>query len=467
MTTEKWLKNIDNRGNIAVIVAVSLTVLIGMLALVVDGGNLYATKDKYQNGVEAAALAGAKAMCEGNWESVIWLIAQENGLPSTAEEGLTVQFGYYDEGNKYDDDFPAYKNFVEDSDLDTIYNEYLSDPTNDEYEYNNAVMVSLNANVSTFLAGIFGRDETNIKASAVSYLRKYGLLALGSGEGEGIKAKVYNTTSEFWKTTFKNGDIHANGDVEFTYSRSGGYIEGIIDQDTVDVSAYGSVTGIDFGIDGVDTVNMNSIDDYVDMLAADADHTYTEEDFPDVGEEITVDGNILGHMTSFGHILCFTPHECDHGGKIYYFNLSGSYKLGIIPGRMEFNNCNRITNLTVATNATIVCLSTPGHQQNFLGGGGHIFQFATKKDIGFGGPYNMTSRMCVKFDCVLLIGENVYLDQSSGFYPGKTVVRMIAGRTIDLAPYTSLARIYFDFGPMPPCPPLKVELGKVETEGGG
>jgi hypothetical protein len=31
----------ENNGNIAVIVAISLTALIGMLALVVDGGYLY------------------------------------------------------------------------------------------------------------------------------------------------------------------------------------------------------------------------------------------------------------------------------------------------------------------------------------------------------------------------------------------------------------------------------------------
>ena len=456
----------NNRGSIAIIVAISLTVLIGILAIVIDGGWLYASKNKWQNGVEAAAMAGALDICGDDFEAAARQIAQENGLPFTAEEGLTVQVGYYDANNKYEEDLSVYKDFVADDDDSTDYNEYLSDPGNNKYEFNNAVMVSLNAEVSTFLAGILGKDRVSVKAKAVGYLTNYGLLALGEDENEGVKIEANNVNDDFWKTTFKNGDIHANEDVEFTYTRSGGYIEGIIDQDTVIVSAHGSVTGIDFGIDGADTVKMKSIEDYVDELAANADHIYTEDDFPGVGEEISVDGNILGHTTCFyGSLLYFTPHECEHGGRIYYFNLSESYKFGIIPGKMEFNNCNRITNLIVATNAATLCLSTAGHQQNFLGGGGHVFQFATKNDIGFGGPYNMASRMCVKFDGVLLIGENVYLDQSGGFYPGKTVVKMIAGRTIDLAPNTHLATAHFDFGPMPPCPPINVKLGKLEPSG--
>ena len=137
MAIEKWLKNENNKGNIAIIVAISLTVLIGFLALVVDGGNLYATKNKWQNGVDAAALAGAIHLCD-NPEGVARKIAQGNGLPSTAGEGLTVHVGYYDEADQYGD-FSVYKDFVAEGDAD-----YPAE------EYNNAVMVSLNADVSTF-----------------------------------------------------------------------------------------------------------------------------------------------------------------------------------------------------------------------------------------------------------------------------------------------------------------------------
>ena len=178
---KKLTGNIGDRGNIAIIVAVSLTVLIGMLALVVDGGNLFATKDKYQNGVEAAALAGVWHMCDGNFEAVVRQIAQENGIPHTAEDGLAVQVGYYDAGGQHDDFSEygsGYEDFVADADTSTGYNDALSDPGNDEYEYNNAIMVSLNANVSTFLAGIFGKEEVAVSVKAVGYAQRYLMISL-------------------------------------------------------------------------------------------------------------------------------------------------------------------------------------------------------------------------------------------------------------------------------------------------
>ena len=97
-----------------------------MLALVADGGNLYATKDKYQNGVEAAALAGVWHMCDGDYETVIRQIAQENGIPHTADDGLTVQVGYYDAGGQYDNfsEYGSeYEDVVADSGTSTSYNE--------------------------------------------------------------------------------------------------------------------------------------------------------------------------------------------------------------------------------------------------------------------------------------------------------------------------------------------------------
>lgn len=49
-------------GAVAIIVALCLTVLIGMLSLVLDLGHLYITKTELQNAADAAALAGAKEL---------------------------------------------------------------------------------------------------------------------------------------------------------------------------------------------------------------------------------------------------------------------------------------------------------------------------------------------------------------------------------------------------------------------
>jgi Flp pilus assembly protein TadG len=50
------------QGAVAIIVAISLVVLIGMLGLVLDLGHLYVTKTELQNSADAAALSGAKEL---------------------------------------------------------------------------------------------------------------------------------------------------------------------------------------------------------------------------------------------------------------------------------------------------------------------------------------------------------------------------------------------------------------------
>ena len=50
------------QGAVAIIVALSLVVLVGMLGLVLDLGHLYVTKTELQNAADAAALSGAKEL---------------------------------------------------------------------------------------------------------------------------------------------------------------------------------------------------------------------------------------------------------------------------------------------------------------------------------------------------------------------------------------------------------------------
>ncbi len=51
--------NHSQSGSVAVVVALSMIVLLTMFAFVIDTGYLYGEKNKYQNGVEAAAMAGS------------------------------------------------------------------------------------------------------------------------------------------------------------------------------------------------------------------------------------------------------------------------------------------------------------------------------------------------------------------------------------------------------------------------
>jgi len=53
----------NRNGQVLVLVALSLLVLLGIVALAVDGGHLYAERRKMQNAADAGALAGARVLC--------------------------------------------------------------------------------------------------------------------------------------------------------------------------------------------------------------------------------------------------------------------------------------------------------------------------------------------------------------------------------------------------------------------
>jgi hypothetical protein len=69
----------NSGGQVLVLVALALLVLVGFTAVAVDGGNLYATRRKMQNAADAGALAGARQLCfeEDTSFGAIEAVAQE------------------------------------------------------------------------------------------------------------------------------------------------------------------------------------------------------------------------------------------------------------------------------------------------------------------------------------------------------------------------------------------------------
>lgn len=60
----EWLR--DDSGASAVMVALMIVVLLGMVAIVIDGGMLYAEKRSMQNAADAGALAGVQELMPGS-----------------------------------------------------------------------------------------------------------------------------------------------------------------------------------------------------------------------------------------------------------------------------------------------------------------------------------------------------------------------------------------------------------------
>jgi len=69
------------RGQVLVLVALSLLVLLGIVALAVDGGSLYAERRKMQNAADAGALAGARVLC---YEEHLDLASRDDAVDTEA-----------------------------------------------------------------------------------------------------------------------------------------------------------------------------------------------------------------------------------------------------------------------------------------------------------------------------------------------------------------------------------------------
>ena len=78
------------RAQTMVLVALMLTVLLGFLALALDGGNAYLQRRRMQNAADAGALAGAKALCEGSGWAIAANTAQDYCVNRNGAESCTV-----------------------------------------------------------------------------------------------------------------------------------------------------------------------------------------------------------------------------------------------------------------------------------------------------------------------------------------------------------------------------------------
>ncbi|MEA3345827.1 MAG: Tad domain-containing protein [Chloroflexota bacterium] len=80
------------RGQVMVIVALAMTAMLAMSALVLDGGYAYLQRRRMQNAADAGALAGARELCseEGNPEATAVDYAQRNRAEDVDEDDVDI-----------------------------------------------------------------------------------------------------------------------------------------------------------------------------------------------------------------------------------------------------------------------------------------------------------------------------------------------------------------------------------------
>jgi hypothetical protein len=436
-------------GNVAVTVAVALTLIVGVMAFALDTGFLITQKNNYQHAVAAAARAGALHLCDENPDSAARAVAIANDIPGSEAEGLTVQIGYYDEDDRYGD-FSHYRDFVA-----------SGDSAFPDGEYNNAVMVLLEME-SSGLSGMMplseGGDSTvTVRAAAVAYLRSYGMLALGEEAGDGIR--FYDFTDG--NPAIANGRMHASGDIVFTIDGGSGQPD--IDADSVRVTAGGTISGYNGGETGVDPISFKPVSASLEDLRSRAYRILTDADFPAVSgdERVDEDGNRYQRIGAGGPWPTFSPFTGDHNGRIYYFESEG---VDIqLANHTRYESGAEITNLTFVSETSVLWRS--GNQANWGGINEKQLTIVAGKDINFGGNYHSDGGFSAK-GVVLFAGGDIFWRNASmmGTATPTRTLRMLAGGSITIQGHGMVQPpVGFDLRFGPPCPPYDIRPGRLVT----
>lgn len=184
----------DQRGAVAAIVAVSLTVLLAMTALALDIGHALVARNQLQNASDAAALAGARALgvMYGNMSGSL------TGYTLTSGEVITIKNAASVAGA--DNQAAGVTVTVNANDI-AIGNWTAATRTfTPTMVLPRAVRVttrrdgSANGPISTFLAGIIGRNSLSVTAVATAQLNPVSVMAPGDMDAPfGISEFYFNS----------------------------------------------------------------------------------------------------------------------------------------------------------------------------------------------------------------------------------------------------------------------------------
>lgn len=179
----KWLRK-NEQGSVMVIVAISLTVLLGFTGMAVDFGGMALTKQGLQNAADAAALAAGQVRVEG----------QSTGAADVAGYNVIEANGFVPGDGK------------------TV--------ANIQYEGDKVIVTIETPQNLPFTATLTGKKETTIQARAVAEITSavgnfpYALFAAqemdDGGEGLDVNGKGHGVTVY--------GNMHSNSDINMQFA---------------------------------------------------------------------------------------------------------------------------------------------------------------------------------------------------------------------------------------------------------
>lgn len=145
------------RGSIMLLTAVTITVMIGMLALSIDLGFAFSSRNQFQNGIDAAALAGAAALR-------LTVESSEAGPQQrSVAEQLAIQYASFNQVRRYADPDP--ESGQPNANRIVIGAGNVSVQTNFDLP---RVNVDANIPIPTLFAGMFGLNGFTISSAATA-----------------------------------------------------------------------------------------------------------------------------------------------------------------------------------------------------------------------------------------------------------------------------------------------------------
>ncbi len=149
----------SQRGTILVLTAVMITIMLGMLALSIDLGYAFSARNQLQNGVDAAALAGASALRSS--------IETDQSMSKQADlvRDLAVLYGSYNQVRRYSDPEPG-PGAANQNQLVIEPGQVTVDTATDLPQ----VRIDTRVELSLLFAGLFGLPKTSIQSIAKSSL---------------------------------------------------------------------------------------------------------------------------------------------------------------------------------------------------------------------------------------------------------------------------------------------------------
>lgn len=140
------------RGSIMLLTAVMLTGMIGLMALAIDLGFLFSSRNQFQNAIDSAALAAAAGLRA--------TIEADSGMPqqATLSRNLAVQFAGYNQVRRYADPDPESGQ--------PNANNLVLDPGSVSIDASNdipRVIVDTSLDVPMLFAGMFGFNTIRVR----------------------------------------------------------------------------------------------------------------------------------------------------------------------------------------------------------------------------------------------------------------------------------------------------------------